>query len=35
MIILHDPGLTSVFRDQFAKYQDKIQETQVKMTNDK
>ena len=35
MIILHDPGLTSVFRDQFAKYPHKIQETPVKMTNDK
>ena len=35
MIILHDPGLTSVFRDQFAKYPDKVQETPVEMTNDK
>jgi Glycosyl hydrolase family 26 len=32
MIILHDAGLTSVFRDQFAKHANKIQETPLEMT---
>jgi hypothetical protein len=32
MIILHDAGLTGVFRDEFAKHANKIQETPLEMT---
>jgi hypothetical protein len=32
MIILHDAGLASVFRDQFAKHADKIQESPIELT---
>src|SRR5262245_65622958 len=32
MIILHDAALTRVFRDQFAKHSDKIQEAPVEVT---
>ena len=31
MIILHDTSLTRVFRDQFTKHSDKIQETPIEM----
>ena len=29
MIILHDAGLTKVFREQLAKHADKVQETPI------
>lgn len=32
MIILHNAGLTGVFRDEFAKHANKIQETPLEMT---
>ena len=32
MIILHDRDLTRVFRDEFARHADKIQETPIEMT---
>jgi hypothetical protein len=32
MIVLHDASLTRVFRDQFTKHSDKIQETPIEMT---